>query len=105
MAQAIPVLASPLLTRLYTPVDFGLLAVFVALVSSIAPAVCGRYELAMVLPSDRVHVIDLLGISLQFALLVAMGFLLIAVCTIKAFTAIRHTPIRLKELMSKRSYY
>ena len=49
LAQAIPIFASPILTRLYTPKKFGMLAVFMAIVSSISPAVCGKYEVAMVL--------------------------------------------------------
>jgi len=63
LAQAIPILVSPILTRLYTPENFGALAVFMAIVSSIAPAVCGKYEVAMVLPQSNRQGIELLGIA------------------------------------------
>jgi O-antigen/teichoic acid export membrane protein len=52
--QALMVLAAPLLTRLYTPGDFGLLAVFVGLLSLISVVACMRYEIVIPLPAgDR----------------------------------------------------
>lgn len=51
-AQAIMMLAAPILTRLYTPQDFGLLAVYVALLSLVAVIASLRYELAIPLPAD-----------------------------------------------------
>ena len=36
IAQAIPIAISPILTRIYTPEDFGLYALFIALASIIA---------------------------------------------------------------------
>lgn len=74
LAQAIPVFASPVLTRLYTPQDFGLLAVLMAIVSSLAPAVCGKYEVAMVLPRSNTKGLELLGITfwISFAFSVAL---------------------------------
>lgn len=71
IAQAIPVLSSPILTRLYTPADFGILAVFMALVSSFIPLVCGKYEVAMVLPRSQSQGVHLLGIAFQFSLLIS----------------------------------
>lgn len=62
--QAIMVLAAPLLTRLYTPQDFGLLAVFVALLSFFTVIACLRYELAIPLPSDDHEAGALLVLSL-----------------------------------------
>jgi len=76
LAQAIPILVSPILTRLYTPENFGALAVFMAIVSSIAPAVCGKYEVAMVLPQSNRQGIELLGIALWFAFGLSLVFLL-----------------------------
>lgn len=49
-AQVLTVAAMPLLTRLYTPADFGFLAVFVAISSVVATAITLRYETA-VLPA------------------------------------------------------
>jgi O-antigen/teichoic acid export membrane protein len=44
--------ASPLLTRLYLPEHFGLMAVFMAVASTVLTVSSARYELAIVLPKD-----------------------------------------------------
>lgn len=62
MGQVITILASPLLTRLYTPGDFGTLAVFSSFLSIAAVVASLRYELAIPLPEDdktAAHVSDL----------------------------------------------
>lgn len=50
IAQAIPIAISPILTRLYEPTDYGVFALFVALVAFLSAAATGRYELAVMLP-------------------------------------------------------
>ncbi len=50
--QLLVLLSSPLLTRLYTPEDFGLLGLYIALLSSIGVLASLRYELAIPLPED-----------------------------------------------------
>lgn len=53
-AQLLAVLAAPILARLYTPEDFGLLAVYAGLLSVCLVTSCLRYELAIPLPDcDR----------------------------------------------------
>lgn len=51
-AQILLVLAAPILTRLYTPEDFGLLAVYASLLALIGVLASLRYELAIPLPED-----------------------------------------------------
>jgi O-antigen/teichoic acid export membrane protein len=51
LAQAIAVLTSPILTRLYSPASFGVFSVFVALTSVLVVIGGGRYEYAIVLPA------------------------------------------------------
>lgn len=51
-AQLLMILASPLLTRLYTPEDFGLLAVYAGLLSLFTVISSLRYELAIPLPES-----------------------------------------------------
>jgi O-antigen/teichoic acid export membrane protein len=79
LAQAIPLLISPVLTRLYTPENFGVLAVFTAIVSSLSPAVCGKYEVAMVLPQRDSQGTELLGIALWFAFILSLAFLFVVI--------------------------
>jgi O-antigen/teichoic acid export membrane protein len=52
-SQLILVAASPLLTRLYQPEHFGLMAVFMAVASTVLTISSARYELAIVLPTDN----------------------------------------------------
>lgn len=51
-AQVLLVLAAPILTRLYSPEDFGLLAVYASLLALIGVVSSLRYELAIPLPED-----------------------------------------------------
>ncbi len=76
IAQAIPLLISPLLTRLYSPEDFGLFAIFVSIVSIMAVIVTGRYDLAIILPKLDSHGFQLLSLSLFIALSVSFVYLL-----------------------------
>lgn len=53
IAQLIALLALPVLSRIYTPADFGLFAVYMSLLSLATVVVCFRYELAIVLPKKE----------------------------------------------------
>ena len=52
-AQAIPILITPILTRLYSPNDFGVFGVFLTIISIVAMASNGRYCLSIILPKDE----------------------------------------------------
>lgn len=52
-AQGIAIAAMPVLSRLYTPADFGLLAVFLAVSGIVATVITLRYETAILLPKDE----------------------------------------------------
>src|SRR5690625_1200619 len=77
LAQFLGILAAPLLTRLYSPEDFGILAAFVALLAIVGVISTLRYDAAIPLPgSDReaAHVLGLSFCALGFfALLTSMG--------------------------------
>jgi O-antigen/teichoic acid export membrane protein len=80
MAQAIAVAASPILTRIYRPVDFGALQVFTSLMALALVAASGRYEVALLLPEDEQSAIDILGLALLCVCItasVAAGIVLI----------------------------
>ena len=51
-AQLLLVLAAPILTRLYTPEDFGLLAIYTSLLALAGVISSLRYELAIPLPKE-----------------------------------------------------
>lgn len=68
IAQVILISVSPVLTRLYTPADFGLAAIFAAVVGSLRPAICGKYEVAIVVSKTAAQGRQLLGVAFWVAL-------------------------------------
>lgn len=63
-AQALMILVLPLLTRLYTPEDFGVLAVFTSILGIISVAACLRLEIAIPLPQRDEDAVNLLALAL-----------------------------------------
>jgi O-antigen/teichoic acid export membrane protein len=53
MAQTITILFSPILTRLFTPEEFGIFYLFSALADILVIFATGRYELAILIPKDE----------------------------------------------------
>ncbi len=59
VAQIIPLVLSPVLSRIYSPEDFGILALYMSIASILVVFSTGRYEMAIMLPkkdSDAVNV-------------------------------------------------
>lgn len=77
IAQAIPIAISPILTRIYSPSDFGVLALFSSLVSIVAIIATGRYELAIMLPEDDSDAVNLLALSVLISFAVSFISLLV----------------------------
>lgn len=78
VAQALMVLVSPILTRIYTPDDFGLLAVYASVLSLFTVVASLRYQLAIPLPereSEAAH-IALLSVLLVVLTSFSSGFLI-----------------------------
>ncbi len=64
IAQAIPFAISPLLTRIYTPEDFGVFGVFMAITSILAVSINGRYDSAILLADSDDDAINVAGVGL-----------------------------------------
>ena len=79
-AQLMTMLAAPILTRLYTPDDIGLLAVYAGILSLISVFSSMRYELAIPLPENDQHAANIVALSLLTVLcttlLVSLALLL-----------------------------
>jgi O-antigen/teichoic acid export membrane protein len=77
LGQAITVLVAPLLTRLYTPEDFGVLAVYTSTLGILSVIASWRYELAIPLSERDEDAANLLvlsiGIVALMSLLVGLG--------------------------------
>lgn len=67
VGQALIILASPVLSRLYAPEEFGAFAVFSALLFSLAQVASLRYEMAILLPAEEDRAAHLLVLSLAAA--------------------------------------
>ena len=53
LAQALPLALGPWLTRLYTPVEFGIYHLFAAVAAMLAVVACARYEFALPMAVDE----------------------------------------------------
>jgi len=71
LGQAITALASPVLTRLYGPDDFGVMAVYVSLLGIFSVIASLRYQLAIPLPEKDGEAANLLALSLGIVLLMS----------------------------------
>lgn len=72
VSQILLILASPILTRLYAPEDFGMLAVYMAVVSILVVLAGLRYELAIPLPEDEDQAINLVVLALGLVVVVSI---------------------------------
>jgi O-antigen/teichoic acid export membrane protein len=70
LGQAINILVSPVLTRLYSPEDFGAFGVYVAILGIALAVASLRYEYAILLPKDDESAANIL--ALCFLILIGM---------------------------------
>lgn len=73
LAQAIPILFSPLLTRFFTPEEFGYFATFLAVSSFFTVILSGKYELAIILPKRDEEAINLLFLSALLSVVITVA--------------------------------
>lgn len=71
-AQAITMLFTPIITRLYGPEAFGVLGTFIAILGIITPLAALSYPIAIVLPKKDEDAIGLARISLGIALITSL---------------------------------
>jgi len=78
IAQLIAILVSPIITRLYTPADMGILASFLAITGILGIIATGTYDQAIILPEDETDARALVflsgSISIVFGLAVTIVF-------------------------------
>jgi O-antigen/teichoic acid export membrane protein len=72
LAQLIPLVLSPVLSRLYSPEQFGELALLMNIVNPLAVIACLKYDAAIVIPKEETAARDLLRLSLRLALISAL---------------------------------
>ena len=72
-AQLIGILSSPIITRLYSPADYGAFAVAGALLTLLVSVACLRYELAIPLPRSDVEAANVLAVCLVVCAAISLG--------------------------------
>lgn len=76
IAQAIPIAISPILTRIYTPEDFAVFALFVSIVGIMAVVSTGKYEMSLILPKKDTFAYQLLILSGTIVLISSIFYML-----------------------------
>ena len=75
VAQAIPIAISPILTRIYTPADFGVFALFIAIVGMFSAIASGRYEMAIMLPKKDENAINIVALGFIITVFISLALL------------------------------
>lgn len=79
IAQAIPIAISPILTRIYTPEDFGIFALFFALTIIFGSIANGRYELAVMLPRKDEDAINIFALGMIINIIISIVLLCVVI--------------------------
>jgi len=77
LGQLITLLFSPILTRLYTSDDFGILAVYFSVASILSVVITLRLDMAVVLPNDDHEAVDLVILGMIVSFLLSFFLLII----------------------------
>lgn len=71
-AQLLLILSSPLLTRLYTPDQFGQLQLFTSFTTILIVILTLKYEVAVVLPKNKKKALNLISLSFTITLIISI---------------------------------
>ncbi|MEX1190983.1 MAG: oligosaccharide flippase family protein [Brumimicrobium sp.] len=75
IAQVVSYAVTPLITRLFTPEDFGEIGVFLRIVAFLTALGTARYELTLPLPKNDNHAFQLFRLSLKISFYTVFGAL------------------------------
>ena len=70
--QLIGFAATPLLTRLFAPNDFGISVLYSSIISTLAVIACLRYELSIMIPDNDEEAVNMLGVSIITSILISL---------------------------------
>lgn len=91
--QLLTIILSPLITRIYEPIQFSQLAIFLTLVTIFNPLFSGKYEFGLINAKKKIECNSLLVLSIQ----------LIALSTIILWILLLILPSEIKELLKLNS--
>lgn len=78
-AQLLVITLSPIITRLYTPQDFGVLAIFISLLATFGTSASFKYQFAIPLPEKDEDAIQVLALSLLSNIIYTLLFSILLV--------------------------
>jgi len=79
IAQAITLLVTPILSRIYSPADFGVFTFFMAIVGAFALIATLRYEIAIMLPKKDQEAVNIVSLSLIINALICIAILIVSI--------------------------
>jgi O-antigen/teichoic acid export membrane protein len=77
IAQFLSMLASPILTRIYSPQDYGVYSLFLSMTSLVSIVATGRYEMAIMLPKSSSDVNSLLNLIFRIMAVVLVLIIIV----------------------------
>lgn len=92
IGQGVVLAASPLLTRMYSPEEIGLLAVYTSIVLLLMPIASGRYDIAVPLPRRAGTAANLLAVSLVCAFSLSVVIALVSLLAGPELLRALHAP-------------
>jgi len=92
IAQAIPIAISPILTRIYSPEDFGVFALYMSIVGTFAAMATLRYDTAIMLPKKDKDAINIVLLSVMISFFISLIVLLIIFLFNQQITNLLETP-------------
>lgn len=88
LSQGVLIAATPILTRLFTPENFGILALYLAIVGTISVVSSWKYELAIMLPEDEEDAKALVFLSIIITIITSLIVFIILIFLRKYLVAI-----------------
>jgi len=79
IAQAIPIAISPILTRIYTPNDFGVYALFISIAAIFGSIANARYEMAIMLPDRDEDALNIAALGILISTILSCALLVIVI--------------------------
>lgn len=77
IAQALPIAIAPILTRLYSPSDFGIIMLYMSIAGIVSAVATGRYDLAIMLPKSDEDAINIAVLAIFIAISTSLTTLLV----------------------------
>ncbi|KXG81457.1 lipopolysaccharide biosynthesis protein [Pseudomonas mosselii] len=92
LAQALPIALAPILTRLYTPEDFGIFALYGSICAMLTVLVTGKYDLAIVVPKYENEAVNLVALALLLSLSISLLLMALLVISDNAIVTLLGHP-------------